>query len=155
MRRLSSYPRGFHPALLLTLLLLLLSGLLLLPGMLQMRLDLSLDPGWRASGAARLFIAALHALAGFVTIGLVGALAIVHMRMGWRRRLNHVSGIALLSLVVLMLLSTVGIYYAGDEAWSMGSSLVHIVAAILATALFAWHFVKGRKLHRMKEHRAH
>ncbi|MGD2129477.1 MAG: hypothetical protein PVJ33_16880 [Lysobacterales bacterium] len=148
-KRLNGYPRGFYAGLVLTLLALLASGVCLLPSMLSMRLDL--DIAWQIGGGVRLAGAAVHCLAGFVTAALVGSLAMVHMRSGLRQRRNHLSGLALLTLVIVMVLSAVGIYYAGNQTLSRGSSVAHLTAATLACALFAWHVLKGAQLRTVRD----
>ena len=122
------------------------TGLALLPSMLEMRLDIGMP--WRVEGGLRLCAAALHCTAGFLLLGMVGALLAIHVRIGWRRRLNRISGVTLLVLIALMLVTVLGIYYMGDERWSRASSVIHTGAGLLAVGLVVWHSVKGRRLRR-------
>jgi hypothetical protein len=144
MRRLSSYPRWFFSLLISVLLALLSSGLLLIPSMMEMRLDLAAP--FAVDGGLRVGSAALHTTAAFLTMILVGALSIVHMRMGWRRHLNRISGLALLLFLAVLLLSAVGMFYFGDEAFSRVSSIVHTLAGFALTVLFLWHLEHGRRI---------
>ncbi len=114
--------------------------------MLEMRLDI--DMSWRIEGGARLLTAASHCAAGFLFVGMVGALLVVHVRIGWRRRLNRISGVSLLLLVLILLISTLGIYYLGSELLSRVSSVTHTGAGLLMVLAAVWHSIKGRVLRR-------
>jgi len=146
VQRLPGYPRWFPGLLLLTLCGLLGSGLWLIPSLLEMRLDMAID--WHGIGAERLLAAAIHALTAFLSLVLAGALAAIHLRIGWRRRLNHLSGTGLLVLFAAAGLSALGVYYAGDESLSLGSSIVHTVAGLASALLCLWHALAGRRLRR-------
>lgn len=87
-----------------------------------------------------------HSLAGFVMAGVTGALLAVHIRIGWRRGLNRISGCGLLVLLALMLVSALGIFYLGDERLSRCSSIAHSGAGLCAAPLFIWHMIRGRRL---------
>lgn len=146
MKRLAGYPQWFFAVFMLVLTLLLASGIALLPSMLEMRLDI--DAPVRISGTARVISAAAHCVTGFLLAGIVGSLLAIHVRIGWRRRLNKISGVVLLVLSIALLVSAVGIYYVGDDGWSRNSSVIHSVAGLLATIVFAWHALKGARLRR-------
>jgi hypothetical protein len=146
MLRLTGYPRWCHGALLGTLTALTASGMWLLPGMLEMRLDWSI--GWHAEGAPRVLGSAIHTGAAFMTLGAFGALLAIHARIGWRRRLNRLSGSGLVVACSIMLGSSLITLYAGDESWSRGGSIAHTGAALLGILLFAWHGLVGRALRR-------
>jgi len=149
MRRLSGYPRWFYAALMITVAALTGSGLLLIPNMLELRLDM--DAPLHIAGSLRLTSAATHSFTAFLTIGLVGALATVHMRAGWHRRQNRVSGIALVALFFFLLASAVGIYYFGDMDLSRWSSLSHSIVGLVLVLLFGWHAVVGRRIRLRKQ----
>ncbi|WP_346837236.1 hypothetical protein [Microbulbifer sp. SAOS-129_SWC] len=148
MRRLSGYPRWFYAALMITVAALTASGLLLIPNMMELRLDM--DAPLHFSGSLRLASAATHSLTAFLTIGLIGALATVHMRAGWHRRQNRVSGLLLVLLFAFLLASAVGIYYFGDMDLSRLSSLSHSLVGLVLVLLFAWHAVVGRRIRLQK-----
>ena len=148
MRRLSGYPHWFYATILAVLTVLLGSGVLLLPHMLELRLDM--DSPVQVSGSLRLAGAALHSFSAFLSIGFIGALATVHMRAGWHRKLNRFSGVALLCLFAFLLLSAVGIYYFGDQDLSRLSSLSHSLVSLAVVVLFIWHSIAGRRLRLQK-----
>ncbi len=124
------------------------SGVLLIPDMLEMRLD------WPSpvvvAGDVRLGSAAAHSLAGMITVGLAGALSTHHARSGWLRRRNHASGILMIALVLALVVTAVGIYYLGDPGWSRSASASHALLGLFVTAVFAWHHVNGRRLRRAR-----
>lgn len=151
MRRLSSYPHWFFSVMLVILLVLLASGLLLLPPMLEMRMEwespLHVSGDWRLAGAA------LHSTSAFLSMILLGALSIVHMRMGWRRHLNRISGVGLLILFSVSLLTAIGMFYFGDADLSRVASILHTITGLVIVLLFCWHLEKGRRIRvRMAAH---
>lgn len=151
MRRMAGYPRWFFACLSLVCIALLATGILLLPHMLEMRLDI--DAPVHIGGDLRLASAAAHATAGFLVTGLAGALLALHVRIGWRRRRNRISGLALLVLLATLPLTAVGIYYFGEEVYSLGSSAVHALAGLLAAVVYVWHAVSGARLRRAPSER--
>jgi hypothetical protein len=146
VQRLAGYPKWFFGALMAVMASLLGTAVALLPAMLEMRLDIATP--WNIQGGMRLLAAALHCAAGFLFVGMAGALLAIHVRIGWRRKLNRISGTALLVLILLMLGSALGIYYLGDELSSRASSIIHTGAGLLATLFVAWHAIKGRQSRR-------
>jgi hypothetical protein len=144
--RLAGYPDWFYAALMTIIAGLLFTGIALMPSMLAMRLDVEMS--WHVEGGARLTAAAAHCATSFLLFGMVGALLAIHVRIGWRRRLNRISGTALLVLLILLLVSTLGIYYLGNETWSRVSSVTHTSAGLLTVLVAVWHSIKGRRLRR-------
>ncbi len=144
MKRLAGYPHWFYAALMTVIAGLLFTGIALVPSMLAMRLDI--ETPWRVEGSARLLAAAGHCAAGFLLVGIMGSLLAIHVRIGWRRHLNRISGATLLVLLLLLVVSTLGIYYLGDELLSRVSSITHTGAGLLLVSVFVWHSIKGRRL---------
>ena len=146
MQRLSGYPTWFYRTTVLLLALLFASGVWLLPGMFEMRL--ALEVPWRPQPAWRLLGAACHSCTGFLALALLGALAMIHMRIGWRLRLNRASGMTLVLLTALLLASAIAILYAGCETLSVGASIVHTAIGVLGTLAFLWHALAARAVRR-------
>jgi len=151
MRRFAGYPRFFYPLLALAFTLLGASGVLLLPHMITMRMDW--DTRWRVAGDVRLASAAVHCGVAFVVMFLLGELASLHMRTGWRRRQNLASGLLLVTLFAALVVTAVGIYYFGDEALSRWSSIVHSAAGLLLFAAVFWHGVVGHLIYNRRHNR--
>lgn len=145
---MTGYPRWFVPALVGTLALMAVTGLLLAPSTLTMRLDLALP--WRLPGPARVLMAALHAAGGFALLLLLGALWSVHMRSGWRRRQQQASGLTLGLLLLGLAATAVGVYYAGDELLGVAAALVHLGLGVALAAPFGWHWMHGRRAVRQR-----
>lgn len=134
---MKGHPRWFHPLVMVVASSLLLSGLLLAPSMLMMRAEV--DVPWHLDGSQRVGVAAWHALSAMLATWVVGALWTVHMRAGWRRRLQRVSGALLVGLIALLAGSALGIYYLGDESLSVWAAWVHLVVGGGVAMPFAWH----------------
>jgi hypothetical protein len=142
---MKGYPAGFMRLLLAALGLVLLSGLLLAPTSLQMRADVSL--GWQLPAAGRVGVAALHAGAGMLLMGLSGALWSVHMRAGWRRRRQRRSGGLLAGGLGLLALSALAVYYVGDEALASVVAFAHLGVGLALALVFGWHWRAARRAH--------
>lgn len=147
---MKGYPRWFLPTLVATLLLILVSGLLLAPTTLMMRAELMVV--WRLPGAVRMVMAALHAVGGFAAMLLIGAVWSVHMRSGWRRYKHRASGLTLAMMLVVLCSSAVAIYYLVDEKLAAFTALLHLAVGMGLAVQFAWHWVRGRRSHRQREH---
>jgi hypothetical protein len=145
------YPRWFEPTLLGVVTVVFLSGCLLLPTTLEMRAEWRL--GWRLAPDARLWVAAAHAAVAFLFLLVMGSLWSVHMRAGWRRHRERVSGMLLVLCLLWLALSALGVYYLADEAWARVAGLGHLVIGVLVVLPFTWHGVMGwRHRRRRRSH---
>ncbi len=145
---MKGYPKHFLAALLAALCVLLATGLLLAPETLFLKGEM--DVPWRIGGTARIVTAALHAAGAFVVAAFIGALWTVHMRAGWRKKKQHVSGILLAAVMALLGATAVGIYYLGDEGLGPLAALTHLGLGVAFLPPFIWHWVAGR---RMRQHK--
>jgi hypothetical protein len=143
---MKGYPSWFISALLGTLLLVFVSGCLLAPTTLVMRLDTEL--AWRLPGAGRVAVAAMHAGVGFLAIAWLGSLWTVHMRINWRRHRQRVSGALLGVMLLVLAVSAVGVYYLGDDTLGTAAALLHLACGLLIAAPFGWHWVAARRANR-------
>lgn len=151
---MTQYPRWFLPTLLVILLTVLLSGLGLTPTTLALRAEW--DMPWRLAGGDRVWVAALHSAVAFGLTAMVGALWSVHMRSGWRRRRQRISGLLLGSALALLVASAVAVYYIGDDRLAAAAAFLHLGAGLAATAVFVWHWIRGRASPRIERpHRRH
>lgn len=148
-----AYPRAFPAVLWLVVATLFATGLVLVPGALELRLDW--DAGWRLPPGMRLGLAAAHALLAFVTLVLVGALTPLHVRIGWRRGQNRTTGSVLLGGVAVLALSGLGIYYLGGEISGAIASAVHWALGVTIAAPLTLHALAGRRIARGWRHRRH
>lgn len=141
---MTGYPKWFTSVLWWVSVLLLATGLLLIPTVLDMRLEW--DVPWRLDGDQRVYVAAAHVVVAFVLIWITGALWTVHVRYGWRRRRNLLTGALLVGALVVLLLTAAGVLYAGDEALSLWSSLGHTILGLAGAGILAAHYVIGRSI---------
>jgi hypothetical protein len=124
-----------------------LTGALLIPSSLKLRFAISFL--WELPHRIRVSTTALHALFGWGLFLLLGALWSTHMRAGWRRRQQKVSGVLLAVCLMTLGLTAWGIYYLGEESTGNLVAVIHmVVGGVLMSFLFIWHWVKGRKIHR-------
>lgn len=136
------YPPRFYQLLIATVALLLLSGALLAPTTLVMRLEWEVP--WRLPGAARLWVVALHVFASYLLATLAGALWTGHMRLGWRLQRNRPSGMILVALWAGLAISGVGIFYLGNERLALANGVGHLILGFTAALVFFLHRHFGR-----------
>jgi len=102
----------------------------------------ALDTG---PSAVRHYLIAAHGLAAMAFLVALGATFTLHVREGWRRRLNRASGAVVLAIASVLTLSAFGLYYIGSEALRDVASDLHIVVGLALPLLLAVHVVLGRR----------
>lgn len=85
----------------------------------------------------------VHGVAAYLFLLAAGALIPVHVKLGWSTRRNLLSGLALASVLGLLALTALGLYYVADEALRGWTSLVHWLIGIVAVAALAIHVIRG------------
>src|SRR3954469_10727318 len=113
---MQGYPKQFLPTLWWIFPAVAATGLVLIPGALELRFDT--DIAWHLPEGARIYVAMGHALFAFGALALIGALIPLHMRFNLRRRHNITTGITLATVASLVALTSLGIYYFADETLS-------------------------------------
>jgi hypothetical protein len=94
----------------------------------------------RIAVPANALLMKVHGAAAMLALVLLGAL-LPHIAAGWRLLRNRRSGIALLALNGLMILTGYLLYYAGGEALRQGASVLHLaLGTFLAAVLLAHSF---------------
>ena len=139
---MKGYVRGFPKVLWTSLAVLLFSGLVLVPGALELRAEI--DVPWRLPGGSRLVTAAIHALAAFAFCGVLGSLAVIHMRAGWRRKKNRGSGVTLAAFMTALVATGWGVYYAGERYASV-VSIAHMVLGGGGVVAVVVHFIRAKR----------
>ncbi|MCC2617744.1 hypothetical protein LJ739_15940 [Aestuariibacter halophilus] len=137
MRRLKGYPRLFYPLLLLALLVVIASGVLMTPTMLEFKLALS-QP-WRVPGVWWTTVAGSHAASGWLVSLLVGALWSVHMRSHWRKKQQRVTGLVNGLLMLVLGATAIGLYYASEEVSQYWLALLHVAGGAGFCVFFVAH----------------
>ncbi len=87
----------------------------------------------------------LHGAAAMAGLVVFGSLLPGHIARAWRVRGNFRSGLLMLSLVVLLVVTGYGLYYAGDEETRPWISIVHWLAGTLAAAGLVLHVRFGKR----------
>lgn len=141
---MTSYPNWFRSFVIAALALLVVTGLLLLPTFLDLQLEW--DVPWRLPGGARVGVAALHVGLAFLVAALFGSLWRAHMRAGWKRRRNRLSGSLMAGTLIVLAASGLGVFYFGDEDLSFAASLVHAGLGLGIPLLLITHIVAARRL---------
>ncbi len=147
---MKGYPRAFAGVLYATLFALLVSGLLLAPTTLDLRFDLSMP--WRLSGFGRVLSATLHVGLSYLLMVLFGALTQVHVRMGLRRRSNRAAGWSLITLLLLLSVSGVAVFYLGDESLARCAAGMHLLVGTLLPLIVIIHVLVGRAMAKLRSH---
>lgn len=143
---MKAYPRNFLTWFWTLLALIAITGLVLLPGMLALRLEWDVPDRWLPSG--RVLWAAAHGLLAFLTLLLFGSLLPLHVRHGLRQRKNRGTGIALLFVLPVLILTGWGIYYLSNEDAARWTSEIHVLIAVPISVLVGWHAWRARRIHR-------
>lgn len=141
---MKGYGSWFYSSLLLSLFVISLTGLLLIPTLLDMRFEQDLL--WRLSSPDRQITVALHTLFSYLILIMIGALYPIHIRSGIKTKRNNRTGISLVSLFALLLLSGIGLFYLGSENWILAVSATHTIAGLSVTVMFTLHFLIRKRL---------
>jgi cation transport ATPase len=142
---MKAYPHRFVPSLWWLAWLLLASGLLLVPGMLALRLEWDVPDTWIGP---RSWYAAAHGMLAFISLLFMGALLAIHVRHGLRQKHSRKSGLTLLFVLPLPVLTGWGIYYIANEHWAAGLSIVHTATALLIAIPMTAHAIAARRQRR-------
>ncbi len=135
------YPSWFYHSLIISFFVLVISGILLIPNALVFRLEWNV--AWYFPEAVRSCVVALHVLIAFFVVSQLGSLWCIHMRIGWRHHKNIISGLSMISILLALVVTGIGIYYLGEK-FSLLASVVHIMIGFCLPYLFIYHIVAGR-----------
>ena len=87
----------------------------------------------------------LHGAAAMGFLVVLGSVLPVHARRAWHARLNYRTGISVLSIAAVLVLTGYGLYYAGDELLRPWMSVLHWAVGLLAAPLLWLHAVRGKR----------
>ena len=96
---------------------------------------------WSRTSASLLM---LHGAGAMVMLVLFGGLIPFHVRVGWRRNRNRMTGSLMLGANAALIVTAFGLYYAGAEPVREWASDVHIAVGLALPTLLVWHVVRGR-----------
>ena len=149
MKRLSGYPNWFFWLLMFNMVVVTISGLFMLPWVAEFKLQWEVP--FELSFAYRVPAAVLHVLTGWTILMLLGALWHSHIRAGWRKKRNHISGMIQTVSLLILALSGIGLYYLGSEDNQLIASVLHTLIGLCLCVSFTWHYVHGVKLQRQQK----
>ena len=95
----------------------------------------------------------IHGAAAMAALILLGAL-LNHIRRGWTAKKNRLSGVTLLAVILFLILTGYGLYYAGDEQLRAFISRSHTWIGFGLVLLIPGHVLLGRALRRKKRSRS-
>jgi len=75
---------------------------------------------------------------------LFGTLLPLHIRRGWRARVNRGTGVVMVAAFCLLIATGYGLYYAGGEQLRRATALAHDALGLGLPLLLVWHIVRGR-----------
>lgn len=87
----------------------------------------------------------LHGAAAMAGLVVLGSLLPGHITRAWRMRTNYRSGLLMLSLVVMLVVTGYGLYYVGEEETRPWISMVHWLAGVVVAAGLALHVRLGKR----------
>ncbi|MCH1929203.1 hypothetical protein L9G16_03345 [Shewanella sp. A25] len=151
MKRLSGYPNWFFWMIILCVVVTTLTGLFMFPWVMEFKLQWDIDLG--LSGDLRLPAVVMHVLLGWLMLMLLGALWHSHIRAGWRKKLNYVSGLVTSFSLLLLACSGIGLYYFSSETAQLLASLLHTFLGLLLFSGFIWHYIGGRNIQKQNSKR--
>ena len=143
---MKGYPTGFKPLLLgslILLILLVLTGLLLTPTTLDFRLEWNVP--WRLSGDGRVVTVAVHVGLSYLLLAFIGALWPAHIRAGLKKGKNRSSGALMLTFLVSLPVSGLGVLYLGDQDWADVTALAHLTVGLLVMLVTLWHLTHKKR----------
>jgi hypothetical protein len=87
----------------------------------------------------------LHGAAAMAFLVVFGTLLSVHIRGAWRLGRNRVTGVVMLSLASLLVVSGYGLYYSGEETLRQWTSVVHWIIGLAALPAMVAHMIIGKR----------
>jgi hypothetical protein len=87
----------------------------------------------------------LHGVSAYALLVAIGSLLPIHVRLGWRRRRNLVTGLSVIALTAVLGVTALVLYY-GDEDLQKPAKWLHLAFSLIFFVLFPAHaLVKSAK----------
>jgi hypothetical protein len=113
---------------------------------------LALDQWVRVAGEfgpehhpAQNIVLIVHGVAAYAFLIVAGALIPVHVKLGWSIGRNWISGVTLASILGVLSVSALGLYYLSGDAARGWSSLAHWTIGLIALPALLIHVIRGRR----------
>ncbi len=86
----------------------------------------------------------VHGVSAFATLMAVGSVLPLHVRASWAARRNIGTGLSLLFVMALLIVTALFLYYGGEDARNL-ARWTHIALGLLAFGVAPIHVAMGRK----------
>ena len=83
----------------------------------------------------------------------IGGMFVAHIPKGWDHARQRVGGVALCTILAVLIVSGYGLYYVGDDELHGWTSIAHWCLGLALPMVFLWHYLIGLSLRRKKLHR--
>ena len=113
--------------------------------------DAASQPGSEAWLEIATLLLAAHGSLAMLTLLALGALLAVHVFPSWEKRRNLATGVGLLVVNALLVVTACGLYYIGGEALRRMTSNLHLALGFLLPVLVTVHVVRGRQARKRAE----
>lgn len=87
----------------------------------------------------------LHGLAAMAFLIVLGVLVPEHMRRCWHAEKNRLSGVGMITVLIILSISGWLLYYAGNEHLRALTSDVHVWLGLAVPIIVAGHVILGRR----------
>lgn len=135
---MTGYPKWFNKTFIsISVFVLSVTGLFLIPNSLIHRFDI--NSPLELTGSLRLTVTSLHVMSVYLGLFIIGAISVIHVKIGLKKKKNRTGGISLLILFFFLSLSSLGILYAGSESLISISSAVHIFTGLGLIVVYLAH----------------
>jgi hypothetical protein len=101
--------------------------------------------GRQAADSTAPLLLEIHGAAAMAFLVVFGGLLSDHLPRGWRQRRERGSGLSLVTLCGILILSGWGLYYFGGEGLRAATSTVHSVLGILLPCAMCVHVWRARR----------
>lgn len=93
----------------------------------------------------------LHGLMLIPALLAIGGLFVAHVPKGWDHKRQRVAGVALGSVLMLLIITGYMLYYVGIEEIRPWVSLIHWVIGLTLPILSTWHYLNARAARRKRQ----
>ena len=97
---------------------------------------------WQAIAA---WLLMAHGGGAMVTLLLLGALLPIHVNYAWRGKRNRASGVIMITLNVVLVTTSFGLYYTASEVLRPWISNIHLFVGLSLPAFLLMHISLGRR----------
>ena len=87
----------------------------------------------------------IHGGVAMIALILLGAMIPLHIQRGWRSGRNLITGSAMVTLNVILIVTAFGLYYSGSDLGRPWMTAIHTVFGLAAPLVVAVHIFIGRR----------